>query len=53
MIKEVIGNNETWLDRLEMLCIKFSHLGVGTELASLLLIEARGVYVYLSRLANG
>ncbi|SFO33767.1 hypothetical protein SAMN05216332_11139 [Nitrosospira briensis] len=44
---------ETWLDQLQMLCVKFSHLGVGAELASLSLIEAWGVYLYLARLANG
>ncbi len=43
---------ETWLDRLEMLCVKFPHLGVGSDLASLSLIEAWQLYLYLDRLAN-
>lgn len=53
MLKEAIGNDETWFERLQMLCVKFSHLGVGADLASLSLIDAWGLYVYLNRLANG
>lgn len=53
LISERHYKGETWLDRLQMLSIKFSYLGVGAELASLSLIEAWGLYVYLNRLGNG
>lgn len=53
MLQELNNNGETWMDRLEMLCVKFAHLGVGAELPALSLMEARGLYVYLDRLANG
>ena len=46
-------NDETWLERLQMLCERFSHLGIGADLASLSLIELWGLYRYLSRLADG
>ena len=46
-------NDETWLERLEMLLIRFSHLGVGVDVVSLSLIELWGLYLHLSRLADG
>lgn len=46
-------NNLDWLERLEMLCNRFSHLGIGADLAALSLIEARGLYLFLSHLADG
>jgi hypothetical protein len=50
---EVVGNDETWMERLEMLCVKFAHLGVEGDLAALSEADARGLCAYLSRLANG
>lgn len=46
-------NNLDWLERLQMLCNRFSHLGIGADLAALSIVEARGLYLYLSRLADG
>lgn len=45
-------NPETWLVRLQMLCERFSHLGIGAGMAALSLTELWGVYCYLSRLAE-
>ena len=48
-----IMNSESWLERLEMLLMRFSHLGIGADVASLSLIELWALYCYLSRLGNG
>ncbi len=45
--------NDEWLQRLEMLLIRFSHLGVGADVASLSLIELWALYLHLSRLVDG
>ena len=45
-------NRDTWLEQLEMLLIRFSHLGIGADIASLSLIELQAVYRYLLRLAD-
>ena len=45
-------NNETW-ERLQMLCNRFSYLGMGADLAALSINEAWGLYLFLSRLADG
>ena len=45
-------NDETW-ERLQMLCNRFSLLGVGADLAALSIIEAWGLYLFLSRLEEG
>ncbi len=50
---EKIMNSESWLERLEMLLVRFSHLGIGADVASLSLIELWALYCYLSRLGNG
>ena len=44
--------NGDWLERLQMLCARFSHLGIGADLAGLTAIELWGLYCYLSRLAD-
>lgn len=46
-------NNLDFLERLQTLCNRFSHLGIGADLAALSVIEAWGVYRFLSRLAEG
>ncbi len=46
-------SNESWLERLQTLCERFSYLGIGADLAGLSLIELWGLYCYLSRLADG
>lgn len=46
-------NNLDWLERLQMLCNRFSYLGMGADLASLSIIELWGLYLFLSRLADG
>lgn len=43
-------NRESWLEPLEMLLTRFSHLGIGADVVSLSLIELRSLYVYLTRL---
>ncbi len=45
--------NDDWLQHLEILLVRFSHLGVGADVASLSLIELWAVYLHLSRLADG
>ena len=45
-------NSETW-ERLQMLCNQFASLGLGADLAALSIIEAWGLYLFLSRLAKG
>ena len=45
-------NNEHWLLQLNTLLVKYSHMGINTELASLTLIDAWGLYLYLVRLAE-
>ena len=46
-------NDETWLERLEMLLVRFSHFGIGADVASLSMIELWELYLYLSRLVDG
>lgn len=46
-------NNLDWMERLQSLSVRFSHLGVGADLAALSMIEAWGLYLFLSRLADG
>ena len=41
----------TWLNELEALSERFSHLGVSADLASLTLAEAWAVLQYLRRVA--
>ncbi len=43
-------DNSGWLERLQMLCNRFSHLGVGADLASLSRDELWGLYRLLLRL---
>ena len=44
-------NSETWIERLQTLLERFSHLSIGADIAALSLIELWGVYCYLSRFA--
>jgi hypothetical protein len=46
-------NTETWLDRLQCLSVRFARLGVSSDLAALSMIEAWGLYLHLTRLAEG
>lgn len=46
-------NNEAWLERLQTLSNRFACLGISPDLAALSLIEAWGLYLFLSRLADG
>jgi len=46
-------DHEKWLERLDMLLIRFSHLGIGADIASLGLFELWGLYLYLTRLMDG
>ncbi len=43
----------SWLEQLEMLLARFSHLGIGADLAALSIVEAWGLYRFLLRLADG
>ena len=45
-------NSETW-EHLQMLCNRFSYLGLGADLAALSITEAWGLYLFLSRLGDG
>lgn len=46
-------SNEAWLERLQCLSVRFSYLGIGADLAGLSIIELWGLYLFLSRLADG
>lgn len=46
-------NNLGWMERLQCHSVRFSHLGIGGDIAALSLIEAWGLYLFLSRLADG
>jgi len=43
-------NNDDWLVRLQMLIAKFNY--VDADIATLTIIEAWGLYLHLSRLAE-
>lgn len=45
-------NSETWIERLQTLCNRFAHLGIGADIAALSIIELWGLYQFLSRLAD-
>ena len=50
---EVLAMNDNdWLERLKTLIARFSHLGIGADMASLSLIDAWALYLHLSRLAE-
>ncbi|MBA4143311.1 MAG: hypothetical protein H0X43_10005 [Nitrosospira sp.] len=53
MIKNLTDNDETWLDQLGMLVVKFSQMGIGGEVASMSPEEKRGLFVYLRSLSDG
>lgn len=46
-------NNLDWWERLQTLYNRFSPLGMGADLTALSVVEAWGVYRFLSRLADG
>lgn len=48
----MIPQDDDWLQRLQMLATRFSHLGVSADLAGLGIIELWGLYCFLSRLAG-
>lgn len=43
---------EAWFEDLQMLCNRFSHLGMGADLAALSITELRGLHSLLRRLAG-
>ena len=45
-------NNNDLVERLQTLIARFSHLGIGADIASLSLIDAWALYLHLSRLAK-
>jgi len=45
--------SDEWQRQLEMLLIRFSHLGIGADVASLSMIELWALYLHLSRLIDG
>ena len=44
--------DENWLERLQVLLVRFSDLGISGDVAGLSLTELWGVYCFLSRLAE-
>lgn len=46
-------SDDAWQERLQGLCERFSHIGIGADLAALSIIEAWGLYRFLSRLTDG
>lgn len=47
------STNDAWLKRLETLLERFSYLGISADITALSLIELWGLYLFLSRLADG
>ncbi|SDZ02929.1 hypothetical protein [Nitrosomonas sp. Nm33] len=45
-------SDQTWLERLEMLLVRYSHLEINEDVASLSLVELWAIYLYLSRLVD-
>jgi hypothetical protein len=45
-------NAPTWLEKLEWLVVRFSHLGVTADMASMTMIELWALYRFLSGLAG-
>jgi hypothetical protein len=43
---------DNWLDDLEMLAWRFSHLGFGPDMGGMTVVELVGLYAFLSRLAD-
>lgn len=46
-------DSPNWLEQLEMLLVHFSHPGIYADLAALSIVEAWGLYRFLSRLSDG
>ena len=45
-------SDKNWLERLQVLLVRFSDLGISDDVAGLSLTELWGVYCFLSRLAD-
>lgn len=45
-------NDLDWIERLQCLSVRFSHLGIGADLATLSITELWGIYLFLSRMAD-
>ena len=45
-------NDDSWLEHLQMLLARFSHLGMGDDMAGMTITEVWGLYQFLSRLAG-
>ncbi len=45
-------NDDSWLEHLQMLLVRFSHLGIGDDMAGMTITEVWGLYQFLSRLAG-
>ena len=43
-------SDPTWLERLEWLALRFSHLGLTADLAGMSMMELWGVYCLLCRI---
>lgn len=46
-------SNDTWLDKLQCLITRLAYLGIGSDIAALSIVEAWGLYCFLTRLADG
>ena len=43
-------NDDSWLEHLQMLLVRFSHLGIGDDVAKMTLTDVWALYRFLSRL---
>ena len=41
-----------WMNELELLALRFSHLGFGPDLSLMTVVELAGLYSFLARLAD-
>lgn len=50
--RPITSHSGSWRQELEELVVKHSHLGIMPDMASLSLVEAWGLYQWLSRLGG-
>ena len=41
-----------WIDELQLLALRFAHLGFGPDLSVMTVVELAGLYSFLARLAD-
>ena len=47
-----VSRPDGWMNELELLALRFSHLGFGPDLSLMTVVELAGLYSFLARLAD-